>query len=249
VLKHHLPRALTALITAAAITAAAVLPAGAGYGSGDLGDWSNYAHGTIGNPATADVLLVGDSITTRCWTDLRDSLAAKGKTLAVNYWSGRPTTPAVDWLTTQLVVPPLVVMATGTNDIFNPPVMTAQIQRTKDYLITPERLLWVDVQAARTSQTAAVQLADQRNSGWVNNQIREQLTKSQIIPWSTWFASSPNRIPLYLQDGVHPWATSGTGHGDGCAFWAAVLMGVINQRLTPQLLNRPGVNRLPTRTP
>lgn len=203
------------------------------YGSGELGTWQTLSNGIIGDPATADVLVIGDSITGRCWTDLRDSLAAKGKTLAVNYWSGRPTTPAVDWLTAQPTVSQLVVMATGTNDIFNPPVMTAQIQRVKAYLPDPDRLLWVDVQVARTSQDAAVRLADQRNSGWVNNQLREQLDPSQIVPWSWWFASNPSRLALYLEDGVHPWASAGTGHGDGAAFWAAVLMGPINTRLAP----------------
>ncbi|MEU4391627.1 hypothetical protein [Kribbella sp. NPDC023855] len=243
-------RALAALVTTAALLVAAASPAGAGYGSGDIGAWQTLAHGTIGDPATADVLLVGDSITTRCWTDLRDALAAKGKTLAVNYWSGRPTTPAVDWLTAQPVVAPLVVMAKGSNDIFDPTVMATQIQRTSAYLLVPDRLLWVDVQAARTGEPDAVQLSDQRNSGWINAQIRDQLAPSQIVPWSVWFASSPNRIPMYLQDGVHPWVTAGTGHGDGCAFWAAVLMGPINQRLTTLQLSLPKAPlSLPTTTP
>jgi hypothetical protein len=243
---NNAKRALVALTTTAALLVATAVPAGAGYGSGDLGTWQTLAHGTIGDPATADVLIVGDSITTRCWTDLRDSLAAKGKTLAVNYWSGRPTTPAVDWLTAQPAVPPIVVMATGSNDIFDPTVMAAQIQRTTAYLPDPNSLLWVDIQAART-ETAT---ADQRNSGWINGQIRDQLAPSQVVPWSVWFASSPNRIPMYLQDGVHPWVTAGTGHGDGCAFWAAVLMGPINQRLTTLQLSLPKVPaKLPTRTP
>ena len=61
------------------------------YGSGCLGDWSGYQHGVDGNTATADVLMVGDSITNRCRTYLRQRLTPYGLTIAFDYWSSRPT--------------------------------------------------------------------------------------------------------------------------------------------------------------
>ena len=184
------------------------------YGSGTLGDWSSSAHGVIGNWATSDIGIIGDSITTLGWQTLRDDLLDHGKSLAVNYWSGRPTTPAMDWLMSNTVLPPVVIVACGTNDIYNPPVMEAQVARAQR---AGTEFFWIDVQASRWSQPASVQVADQRNSMWVNKQIWTGLDKTRVIPWSWWFASSPNRLAAYLSDGVHPKAGSGT------AFWSAVI--------------------------
>ncbi|MEU4290445.1 hypothetical protein AB0E63_19655 [Kribbella sp. NPDC026596] len=201
-----------------------VVPARADFGSGTLGNWPTMSHGIVGNWSTAEVGLIGDSVTTRCYRSLATLVARAGSTLAVNYWSGRPATPAVDWLLAQPRTPRVLLVQSGPSDIFDPPAVTAQVVRLKAGLPIGTRLLWSDVQVARTRYAPAVQLADQRNSLWVNNQLRENLPKSQIIPWSSWFSSSPGRVPYYLQDGVHPWATAGTGHGDGCAFWAAAMM-------------------------
>lgn len=218
------------LLVAIALVASLVVPAAsatAEYGSGTLGSYSTYAHGIVGNPATADVLLVGDSITTRCYSHLSDALSAQGKTLAVNYWSGRPTTPAVDWLVAQPAVPPVVIMATGTNDIFTPYVMAAQVARVKAYLPAGTQLHWVDVHASRWGLDTDTQVSDQRNASWVDGQIRDQLQPEQVINWSYAIAATPGRgvsISRYLQDGIHPWPSAIDGHSDGCAFWTAVLM-------------------------
>ena len=201
-------------------------PARADFGSGTLGNWPAMTHGIVGNWSTADVGLIGDSITARCYRSFATLLAGRGRTLAVNYWSGRPTAPTVDWLLAQPRIPRVLLVQSGSNDIFDPRPVSAQVVRLKAGLPSGTRLLWSDVQVARTRYAAAVQLADQRNSMWVNNQLRENLPKSQLIPWSWWFASNPSRIAYYLEDGVHPWSAAGTGHGNGCAFWAAVMMSV-----------------------
>lgn len=184
------------------------------YGSGTLGAWSGNAHGVIGNFATADIGIIGDSITTLGWQDLRDDLLTYGKTLAVNYWSGRPTTPAMDWLMALDPLPPVVIVACGTNDIFNPPVMETQVARAQR---AGTEFFWVDVQCSRWSGATSVQVADQRNSMWVNQQIYKKMPEGRVIPWSWWFASSPNRLTTYLSDGVHPKPGTGTG------FWSAVI--------------------------
>jgi hypothetical protein len=204
----------------------------ADYGSGNLGNWQTLSHGIAGSWSTADVGIIGDSITARCNRSLGTLVAKQGKTLAVNYWSGRPTTPAVDWLLTQPKLPGVLIVAAGSNDIFDPRPFGAQVARLKAGLPSGTTLLWVDVQAARTRYGAAVQLSDQRNSMWVNNQLRENLPNAQIIGWSTPFVSSPNRLAYYLQDGLHPWAAAGTGHGDGCAFWASVIMSAAGKVIT-----------------
>jgi len=188
-------------------------------------------HGITGTWSTADVGIIGDSLTSRCRNSLATLVAKRGRTLAVNYWSGRPTTPTVSWLLSQPRLPRVLVVQSGSNDIFDPRPMGAQVARLKTGLRPGTTLLWMDVQVARTRYSAAVQLADQRNSMWVDNQLRENLPKAQIIPWSSWFSSSPGRLTYYLQDGVHPWAAAGSGHGNGCAFWASVIMTVVGRHL------------------
>lgn len=191
------------------------------YGSGTISPWASNAHGVSGNLGTADVLVIGDSITTLGREELAEACSLEGKTLAVNYWSGRPTTPAVDWLLAQPELPADVIIACGTNDIHNPSVMTEQIERVLAAdLPGCRRLFWVTVQACRP----AYDVADQRNSGWVNAQIRDQIEDDSVVPWDVWFASDPARFPRYLKaDGVHPI------DGIGTKFWAEVIM----QKLRP----------------
>lgn len=161
--------AALATISAVALLTAGAIRANADYGSGTLAPWQTLAHGMTGDwldtpydgDPTADVGIIGDSIVTGGWTTLRDNLALKGKTLAVNYYSGRPTAPAVDFALSLTTPPPILIMATGTNDIFDPTVMAAQIARLRAGMPATTQIYWVDVQAARS----ATATADQRNTG------------------------------------------------------------------------------------
>jgi hypothetical protein len=192
------------------------------YGSGVLGDWKTLGHGFY-NPsgkafADVDLLLVGDSITNRGKEEFVASMKTNhGADVAVNYWSGRPTTPAVDYVLSATTLPPRVIMAVGSNDIMDPSVMAAQIQRVLTNLAArpePVELWWVDVQASRP----AYPVADQRNAGWVNNQIHDAIDPEHVISWFRWFASSPGRIQTYIAaDGIHPI------EGVGTNFWAEIL--------------------------
>jgi hypothetical protein len=226
------PRILAAAATVVALFVGTSVSAEADFGSGTLGNWPALSHGIVGNWSTADVGIIGDSITSRCQRSLGTLVARQGKTLAVNYWSGRPTTPTVDWLLSQPKLPKVLIVAAGSNDIFDPRPVGAQVARLKSRLPSGTTLFWVDVQAARTRYGAAVQLSDQRNSMWVNNQLRENLPKAQLVSWSWWFASNPNRLTYYLQDGLHPWASAGSGHGDGCSFWASAIMAGAGKAIT-----------------
>lgn len=240
----HRTRITLAILGAAVLlTAWLVSPARAvDYGSGQLGTWQNWGHSdqtdTVQLPGTvswdtADVGIIGDSITGRCYPRLATRLAAQGKTLAVNYWSGRPTTPAADWVVQRVTdgkpMPDRTVMAVGTNDIFNPPAVAGQPARIK--AVVPDAF-WVDVTATRwgSSYSTASQVSDMRNSSWVNGMVRAAVPDSQVISWAAQVASTPGRGVLlthYIQDGVHPWSSAIDGHGDGCDLWAFTLMAKI----------------------
>jgi hypothetical protein len=208
------------------------------YGSGLLGSWAGLNHAVTSNWATARVGLVGDSITSVGYDQLATALSAEyGATLAYDWWSGRPTAPAVDALLARDLWPEVLVMATGSNDIYSPfgtasgpsPTTTLgivgdQIRRVLDAAPTTTQVVWVDVQVCRTSKTTTVQTADQRLSQAVNNQIHA--TAPHVVPWSWWLANSSmgGRLGSYLKDGVHPWDGPGAGHGDGTAFWCEIVM-------------------------
>lgn len=166
-------------------------------GSGSLGAWSGNARTLDTTWGTADVGIVGDSITVRGYPVLRSALAGHSLTLAVDAQGGRPTTPAVDALLARPQLPATLIMATGTNDIFDPTVMATQVARVVNGVaaLGVEHLLWVDVQCCRTSKTAAVQLADQRNTGWVNDQIHAGVPTARSSRGSTGSPRSPAACP------------------------------------------------------
>lgn len=197
-------------------------PAAAGYGSGEP---SPPGSRTItGNMATADVALFGDSIAQSGTPEVAKRLAARGKTLATDNQAGRNITNTVSAVLEagQSDLPGDVIVAAGSNDIFNPTVVAGQIARLRAGLPADKRLYLVDVQVSRWRMSAAVQIADQRNSMWINRQIWAGCTGScTVIGWASWFYADPARFARYLRDGVHPIV------GVGTAFYgAAVVAGV-----------------------
>lgn len=188
------------------------------YGSGALADYTTMSRSlsTDDTFVRAPVWMFGDSIALGTQKDLAVQLLdQRGRTLAVDDWASRPTIPAVDALEERLgrcAPPEQIIMATGTNDIFDPTVMAAQIDRVMALVGCRSEVYWKDVQASRWSQPAAVQVADQRNSGWVNAQIHDAIPlypNLHLIPWFNALASKPSRITYYLRDGVHPNDTTG----------------------------------------
>jgi hypothetical protein len=186
------------------------------YGSGVLGAWESQAR-AISNEAqirrtreTDGVFMFGDSIGVQDGPPLARALAKLGISVAVHNWAGRPVTPAVDALDTwaqDFGLPHRILMSVGSNDIFTPPAVAAQVDRTMQ-IVGPDRTVyWVNVQAARRVHGPDVQVSDQRNSAWINLQLAEaqrRYDNLRIVHWAEHLASKPNRLARYLRDGLHP---------------------------------------------
>lgn len=174
--------------------------------------------------------MVGDSITYRCAPALRAAFAAKGVTLAIRANSGADMDAINDWLESLTYMPDHIIVAGGTNNVFDPFSMAPQITRTKAAIGLATELVWVDTYVGRTATMAD----DVRNSGQVNDAIQNALPSNHIVDWLANLTSTRGRglaISYYLQDGVHPWVGAGSGHGDGCANYAAVVMNTVSPLL------------------
>ena len=187
------------------------------YGSGVLGSWANATR-AISTTAqihrvldTDGVYMFGDSISVQDGKSLATRLLGRdGSQMAVNNWSSRPTSGAVDALqqwATAYGLPRRILMASGSNDIFDPPKFAAQLDRAMSITGRNRTVYWVNIQAVRTSVGATMQLADQRNSSWLNMQMydaQEKYSNLRIIRWAEWLWVKPYRLLNYLRDGVHP---------------------------------------------
>lgn len=201
--------------TAEAAPGAAHISAGA-YGSGVLSAWEGFAR-AISNEAqirrtreTDGVFMFGDSIGVQDGPALATQLAQLGISIAVHSWAGRPVTPAVDALDTwaqEYGLPHRILMSVGSNDIFTPPAVAAQVDRTMQIVGDERTVYWVNIQAARTALGPDIKVADQRNSAWINLQLAEaqrRYDNLRIVHWAEHLASSPNRLARLLRDGLHP---------------------------------------------
>ncbi|MEV4262499.1 hypothetical protein [Kribbella sp. NPDC049584] len=186
------------------------------YGSGALGDWtilsrSISATATITYVRDHDgVCMFGDSIAVQDGKALATRLlSTTGASLAVHNWSGRPTAPAVDALENWAIkygLPRRILMATGTNDIFNPPVFAAQVDRAMRIVGPNRKVVWVNTQISRTAKSAAIQVADQRNSAWINSQLHDaekKYSNLDLVRWAEYLAAKPSRLTQLLREGVH----------------------------------------------
>lgn len=197
-------------------TATAATPGGL-YGSGVLGSWANATR-AISTDAqcrkvveTNGVFMFGDSISVQDGKSLAIRLQGRdGSQMAVHNWASRPTSGAVDalqqWAST-FGLPRRILMASGSNDIFDPPKFAAQVDRAMSIVGRTRTVYWINIQVVRKGLTATMQLADQRNSSWLNMQLsdaQEKYPNLQIIRWAEWLWVKPYRLTNYLRDGVHP---------------------------------------------
>jgi hypothetical protein len=210
--------AAAATVAASTETASATTLSDTGpYGSGVLGSWAGATR-AISTPTqiqrtreTNGVFMFGDSISVQDGKALAIRLQDRdGSQLAVHNWSSRPTSGAVDalqqWASTY-GLPKRILMASGSNDIFDPPKFAAQVARAVSIVGQNRTLYWVNIQVVRKSVTSTVQLADQRNSSWLNMQLydaQERYPNLRIIRWAEWLWVKPYRLLNYLRDGVHP---------------------------------------------
>jgi hypothetical protein len=187
-----------------------------GYGSGVLGAWERQAR-AISTEAqirktreTDGVFMFGDSIGVQDGPALARQLAQLGIDVGVNNWAGRPVTEAVDALDTwaqDYGLPHRILMSVGSNDIFTPPAVAAQVERTMQIVGGERTVYWVNVQAARWAHGPQVEVSDQRNSAWINLQLAEasrHYENLRIVHWAEHLASKPNRLGTLLRDGLHP---------------------------------------------
>lgn len=230
------------------------------YGSGVLGDWSNLSHGLYCFPAQGSAAkaasytkaakvtqamssaafdcpgetlrIYGDSITFGAKSALASEYVVRGQTVYIDAWSGRPTTPVVDAICAETDgFPANVIVASGTNDIFNPTVMAAQIKRAQACItaLSPTtKLFWEDVQATRWGQTDVIERNDQRNSMAVNLAIYQNMPTNRVIQWTQRFMSNPALLTTYLADGIHPKTTplvDGHSYSTSYAYYAAIQRG------------------------
>jgi hypothetical protein len=211
------PRTTDADTTADGTGSYAVPTIGPGlYGSGTLGPWQDLIRRISTEDQIRDVLtfdgifLFGDSIAVQDSSALERQLADRtGDSIAFHDWSGQPTSAAVDALaewSRDYGLPRRIVMAVGTNDIFNPPAFAAQVERAMKIAGPGRTVYWVNVYASRTKQSAAVRDADLANSAWINQQLEEAAVRHpnlRIIDWSDYLTSRPSGPTPYLRDGVH----------------------------------------------
>ena len=191
-------------------------PAPGRYGSGTLGPWDNLLRRISPEDQIREVLafdgvfMFGDSIAVQDSSALEKLLAARtGDSIAVHNWSGQPSSAAVDALaewSRDYGLPDRIVMAVGTNDIFDPPAFGAQVERALAIAGPKRTVYWVDVEVNRFRQSADVQAADRANSAWINQQLEEAAQRHpnlRIIHWAEFLNSQPAGLAMYLRDGVH----------------------------------------------
>ncbi|MGW1347488.1 hypothetical protein ACWCOV_40995 [Kribbella sp. NPDC002412] len=208
--------AAASTVASAATASAGELASTGAYGSGVLGAWERQARAISSESQirktreTDGVFMFGDSIGVQDGPSLAKQLAGHGIHMAVHNWAGRPVTPAVDALDTwaqDYGLPHRILMSVGSNDIFTPPAVAAQVERTMQIVGTERIVFWVNIQAARTGHGPGVQVSDQRNSAWINLQLAEAQRRHEnlrVIRWAEHLAAKPNRLAKYLRDGLHP---------------------------------------------
>ncbi|MEU4391893.1 hypothetical protein [Kribbella sp. NPDC023855] len=189
---------------------------GAGYGSGHPAPWRQQSRSISPDEHVRRVrredgiVMFGDSISVQDGRSLAALLSrTTGDSLATHNWSGRPTAPAVDALqqwADDFGLPRRILLSLGSNDIFDPAGFAAQVDRAMRIAGPDRTVFWVNVQVARTRQTPAARLADQRNSQWINLQLaaaRQRHPNLRIVGWAEFLASDPRRLTTHLRDGVH----------------------------------------------
>jgi lysophospholipase L1-like esterase len=209
------PRSTTAGVAAGGSYAAPSQGPGR-YGSGRLGPWQDLVHRISPEDDIREVLafdgvfMFGDSIAVQDSAALERLLTNRtGDSIAVHDWSGQPAAAAVDALeewSRRYGLPRRIVMAVGTNDIFNPPAFAEQVERALRIAGPDRTVYWVNVYASRTKQPPAVRDADLSNSAWINQQLRDAAREHpnlHIVEWSEFLEAQPNRPAEYLRDGVH----------------------------------------------
>ncbi|WP_433163104.1 hypothetical protein [Kribbella sp. CA-247076] len=186
------------------------------FGSGTLGPWQDLLKHISSDDEIQDALafngvfMFGDSIAVQDRAALETLLRNRtGEALAVHDWSGQPTSAAVDALADwerRFGLPSRIVMAVGSNDIFDPPAFAAQVERALQIAGPTRTVFWVNVYVGRVRQPAEIRAADESNSAWINQQLEQAAVRHpnlRIIRWAEFLAGQPGGPASYLRDGIH----------------------------------------------
>ncbi|TDD20917.1 hypothetical protein E1218_21605 [Kribbella turkmenica] len=186
------------------------------YGSGTLGSWQNLLRRISSEQEIQDALvfngifLFGDSLAVQDGKALETLIRNRtGDSVAVHDWSGQPTSAAVDALADwerRFGLPSRIVMAVGSNDIFDPPAFAAQVERAMHIAGPSRTVLWVNVHVSRVRVPADIRAADESNSAWINLQLEHAAVRHpnlRIIRWAAYLASQPDGPAAHLRDGIH----------------------------------------------
>lgn len=219
---------MTRLLRLVALTVAFLVAAPAAY----AGFGSGPASGPVGTPVistaaevdAAQVMLVGDSISVRSYKELAALLPVP---LAVNAHSGRNTRLSIDSLFKQMQGrqwPRVLVMATGSNDVFAPGETRAQVKRLLAGVPESTRVYWVNIRVQRPGFV----LADRVNTWHVNEAIQVGCVgRCTVVSWVGFLAVKPYRVRTYIDaGGVHPVI------GVGTKAWAALIAGAVRPGLS-----------------
>jgi lysophospholipase L1-like esterase len=159
-------------------------------------------------PVGRRVLVLGDSITVFTKDSLTESLRTAGWSVCLDARRSQTTANALDYYAAGRAFPryvDVIVMATGSNDIFDPAVMTAQVARARNYAGS-RPLLWVTAWVKRTTGAPALIAHDLGNSVRVNAAERRHPCRAHvdaIVDWYAFLQARVARSSMYLTDGVH----------------------------------------------
>lgn len=187
------------------------------YGSGFHGDYGMYKRETSPEKqqraaarSIDGCLVIGDSIATFVVKDLVADLRRNlGSTCVHDTWPGRATEGTANALLDlkrRYGLPRRIVVMSGTNDIFNPPLFEAQMNRIIEAIGPDRQILWVSTFDSRRPSTAQSK-ADERNTAWINSVLEARASKTpnmQIVPWDSLFRDNSGNVEAMLPDGVHP---------------------------------------------
>lgn len=195
-------------------------PDRAPYGSGVHGGWLDKTP-SVSTPdqfrkvaEQNGVLILGDSIARLTSNEFAQRVWDEhGLPTAVYNWPSRPTYPVADWVEeyAHRIPDRGIVIASGSNDIFNPAKWWRQVQRILD-VADGKPVYWISVYVDRWGGSTDQRAADVRNSAWVNQQLYAMQVHNPNLIVVDWFAYlsqgyNESNVKAWLSDGVHPTAS------------------------------------------
>ncbi|HET7900729.1 MAG TPA: hypothetical protein VFL59_06040 [Candidatus Nanopelagicales bacterium] len=201
-----LASAVALAVTAPATPPHQARPAGPA-GSGWASEWQQRGHAMTPSclvAGAAKVTVIGDSVTRQMTVRLSGQLGLAHLTNCVETWSARPSMPAVAAAAALPVMArsSVLVMATGTNDVFDPGQLPDAIDAALR-LAHGRPVVWVNVYVHRAGTVPALRAYDLPNSRVVNAMLAAAAGRHPSLHVVDWYAVAAAHPALLLKDGVH----------------------------------------------